>query len=80
MVYIVAVGFKCPNKIHLNTQWGGGQLPLLRATGSDIPVSDQRAIKWFLSRKEMMLLWCRFFSMEHGTMGKILFHTKNHGI
>ena len=47
MVYIVAVavGFKCPNKIHLNTQWGGGQLPLLRATGSDIPVSDQRAIK-----------------------------------
>jgi hypothetical protein len=26
MIYIVAlgVGFKCPRKIHLNTQWGGG--------------------------------------------------------
>ena len=25
MIYIVAlgVGFKCPRKIHLNTQWGG---------------------------------------------------------
>ena len=28
MIYIVAlsVGFKCPHKIHLNTQWGGGPL------------------------------------------------------
>ena len=28
MIYIVAlgVGFKCPRKIHLNTQWGGGLL------------------------------------------------------
>ena len=28
MIYIVAlgVGFKCPHKIHLNTQWGGGRL------------------------------------------------------
>ena len=26
MIYTVAlgVGFKCPRKIHLNTQWGGG--------------------------------------------------------
>ena len=26
MIYIVAlgVGFKCPRKIHLNTQWGRG--------------------------------------------------------
>ena len=26
MIYIVAhgIGFKCPRKIHLNTQWGGG--------------------------------------------------------
>ena len=33
--HIVAfgVGFKCPRKIHLNTQWGGGggrKLPILR--------------------------------------------------
>ena len=29
IVYVVAfgVGFKCPRKIHLNTQWGGGELP-----------------------------------------------------
>ena len=27
MIYIVAlgVGLKCPRKVHLNTQWGGGQ-------------------------------------------------------
>ena len=27
MIYIVAlgVGFKCPRKIYLNTQWGGGR-------------------------------------------------------
>ena len=27
MIHIVAlgVGFKCPCKIHLNTQWGGGR-------------------------------------------------------
>ena len=29
MIYIVAlgVGLKCPRKIHLNTQWGGGKCP-----------------------------------------------------
>ena len=29
IIYIVAlgVGFKCPCKIHLNTQWGGGSSP-----------------------------------------------------
>ena len=25
-VVAFAVGFKCPRKIHLNTQWGGGKL------------------------------------------------------
>ena len=26
MIYVVAfgIGLKCPRKIHLNTQWGGG--------------------------------------------------------
>ena len=30
MIYIVAlgVGFKCPRKIHFNTQWGGGDARL----------------------------------------------------
>ena len=32
MIYIVAlgVGFKCPCKIHLNTQWGGGGVKMAK--------------------------------------------------
>ena len=34
MIYIIAlgIGFKCPRKIHLNTEWGGGgqKSPILR--------------------------------------------------
>ena len=43
MIYIVAlgVGFKCPRKIHLNTQWGGGVKngPLLYVDTHRIPLS-----------------------------------------
>ena len=34
------VGFKCPRKIHLNTQWGGGQWPPWPSPGSGITVRD----------------------------------------
>ena len=36
MIYIVAlgVGFKCPRKIHLNTQWGGLNPPSTPACDS----------------------------------------------
>ena len=39
MIYIVAlgVGFKCPRKIHLNTQWGGGLKPLQPPSFCDSP-------------------------------------------
>ena len=38
MIYIVAfgVGLKCPRKIHLNTQWGGGDYCPLPDFGKNI--------------------------------------------
>ena len=39
IIHMVAfgVGFKCPQKIHLNTQWGGTVLP----NGVKVAVCDQ---------------------------------------
>ena len=61
---------------------GGGAIASPASSpGSDSPdtVSDPRAVKWFLSRKEMMLLWYhlkRSLYIYTSTMWKILFHTK----
>ena len=49
MIYIVAlgVGFKCPRKIHLNTQWGGGVKNCEKIEdGSDIDRYIKNVMTW----------------------------------
>ena len=45
MIYIVALGggFKCPRKIHLNTQWGEDARPLLPVDQLTLSESNQEA-------------------------------------
>ena len=44
IIIAFGVDFKCPRKIHLNTQWGGGEGEV-RPTTSPVPPSLQSNIK-----------------------------------